>query len=320
MTGPMDDNLQAQRAFRAALGSFATGVTIATTLDGAGAPVGVTASSFNSVSLDPPLVLWSLAKDSFSRPAFAKSGHFAVHVLAASQEALSNRFARSGEDKFAGVEWSEGRLGSPVLAHYAALFECRTRHQYEGGDHIIMVGEVVDFEARDEAPLLFHGGRYAEHRPRPEGEAGASVDLEHGRFSDDFLFQLISRAHYRTSAPTRRKLAELDLSMDAYMVLAILSMEAPLDAATLEARLAETGHSPGTGGLEGMASTGLLVETGAGYDLTEDGRKRFLEALAVGKAFEADLADHFSEPELAEAKRVLRRIIDLTGKDTSGPG
>ena len=85
------------RAFRDALGTFATGVTIVTTLDSAGDPVGVTASSFNSVSLDPPLILWSLAKDSLSHDAFCGSGHFAIHVLAASQEALSNRFARRGE-------------------------------------------------------------------------------------------------------------------------------------------------------------------------------------------------------------------------------
>ncbi len=320
MTGPMDDNTQAQRAFRAALGSFATGVTIATTLDKAGEPVGVTASSFNSVSLDPPLVLWSLAKDSFSRPAFAQSGHFAVHVLAASQEDLSNRFARSGEDKFAGVEWSEGRLGSPVLARYAALFECRTRHQYEGGDHIIMVGEVVDFEARDEAPLLFHGGRYAEHRPRPGGEARASVDLEHGRFSDDFLFQLISRAHYRTSRPTRRKLAELDLTMSDYMVLAVLSMDAPLGGEAIAARLSHTGRAPDASALADMVEAGLLVRRDDGYDLGDEGRSRFLEALAVGKAFEADLADHFSEAELAAAKGVLRRIIDLTDDDRTGAG
>ena len=154
------------RAFRDALGSFPTGVTIATTVDEAGEPVGVTASSFNSVSVNPPLVLWSLARDSRSARAFATSGHFAVHVLASSQEELSNRFASSGADKFAGMNWHAGQLGSPVFDAHAALFECRTRHQYDGGDHVIMVGEVIAFETRDEAPLLFHAGRYAESRPR----------------------------------------------------------------------------------------------------------------------------------------------------------
>jgi len=111
MTGKSNPQLE----FRNALGSFATGVTIATTKDSEGNPVGVTASSFNSVSLDPPLVLWSLAKSSHSRAAFCESGHFAVHVLAASQEELSNKFARSGADKFDSVDWREGELGSPVF-------------------------------------------------------------------------------------------------------------------------------------------------------------------------------------------------------------
>src|SRR5690554_1936916 len=120
--------------FRIALGSFATGVTIVTTAADPETPVGVTASSFNSVSLDPPLVLWSLAKSSQSLDAFRGSGHFAVHILSCLQEDLSNAFARSGADKFANVDWQPGAIGSPVLDNFAARFECRTVHQYEGGD------------------------------------------------------------------------------------------------------------------------------------------------------------------------------------------
>ena len=310
-------NSDLQHEFRNALGSFATGVTIATTLDARGEPVGVTASSFNSVSLDPPLVLWSLAKNSLSRDAFCNSGHFAVHVLAASQEELSNRFARSGEDKFAAVKWSKGELGSPVFTNHAALFECRTKHQYEGGDHIILVGEVVSFDARDEAPLLFHGGRYVERRPRPVGEAGQSVDLEHGQFSDDFLFYLLSRAYFQTSRPTRDKLAESGMAMEEYMTLAMLSMEAPLSREAVTQRLWHTGHEPDGNLLTDMTAKGLVQADGDGFDLAEKGRKLFVETLAFGKALEADLADHFTEGEIAETKRVLRRIVELTG--ANGP-
>lgn len=155
-----------QRAYRDALGAFATGVTIVTTSDADGEPIGVTASSFNSVSIDPPLVLWSLGRNARSRDAFCNSGHFAIHILTAAQEALSNQFAQSGTDKFADVPWAKGALGSPILADHAAVFECKVKHQYDGGDHIIMVGEVVAYEAREAAPLLFHGGRYAERRQR----------------------------------------------------------------------------------------------------------------------------------------------------------
>ena len=163
MSSPSPDS----RSFRDALGAFATGVTVVTTRDGDGNPVGVTASSFNSVSMDPPLVLWSLAKNSNSREAFCSSGHFAIHVLAESQQEIANRFASSGTDKFAGVDWSEGQLGSPILAPHAGLFECRARHEYDGGDHLILVGEVVCFEVCSEPPLLFHRGRYAGSRPFP---------------------------------------------------------------------------------------------------------------------------------------------------------
>jgi len=301
--------------FRKALGSFATGVTIATTKDADNQPVGVTASSFNSVSVDPPLVLWSLAKTSFSHHAFCSSGHFAVHVLTASQEDLSNRFARSGEDKFSEIDWQDGELGSPVFAEHAALFQCRTRHQYEGGDHVIFVGEVVAYQARDEAPLLFHGGRYAERRPKPYGTSEASVDIEHGRFSDDFLFYLISRAHFQTSQPTRQKLSELGLTMDEYMALAVLSMESSLSGDEIASRLSHTGHAPSIDALQSMVPKGLLIAGDGVFELADEGRKQFVETLAFGKSFEADLADHFTAGELAETKRILRRIIELTGKD-----
>ena len=150
--------------FRSALGGFATGVTVVTTADNGGAPFGVTASSFNSVSLDPPLVLWSLSKSAKSIGAFTNSGHFAVHVLATDQQPLSNHFARSGGDKFSAVDWKIGVLGSPLLTDYASRFECRTLHQYEGGDHIIFVGEVVTFDQQDGMPLVFHRGSYTELR------------------------------------------------------------------------------------------------------------------------------------------------------------
>ncbi|MCC2632239.1 MAG: peptidase [Ramlibacter sp.] len=156
------------REFRAALGCFATGVTVITTLAPDGSPVGLTANSFNSVSLDPPMVLWSLARKAWSLPVFLQAQHWAVHVLAADQEALSNRFARAGEDKFAGLALETSRHGIPLLAGCAARFECRTALRQEGGDHIIFLGQVEAFERADRAPLVFLSGRYAEATCRTE--------------------------------------------------------------------------------------------------------------------------------------------------------
>ena len=147
-------------ALRAALGQYATGVTVVTTHDRDGRPVGLTVNSFASVSLDPPLVLWSLALSSSRLPAFKACRHFAVNVLAADQLELSNHFAMTGIDKFADLAWSPGLGGVPLLEGCCARFECHSEAQHEGGDHLIFVGRVERFMRDERAPLLFHGGAY----------------------------------------------------------------------------------------------------------------------------------------------------------------
>lgn len=148
-------------ALRHALGWFATGVTIATALDAEARPVGLTCNSFNSVSLEPPLVLWSLGRRSFSRPAFEQSTHFAINVLPADQTALARRFAKPLENKWAGVDWTPGTAGVPRLPLALATFDCRIRDRFRGGDHLIFLGEVVEMQSRDAGdPLVFLRGRF----------------------------------------------------------------------------------------------------------------------------------------------------------------
>ena len=152
--------------FRAALGMFATGVTIVTARDASGAPVGLTANSFNSVSLAPPLVLWSLSRRAGSMPAFTRGSHYAINILAAEQHALAERFASKSRDRFAGVVFREGAGGAPILDGAAAVFECFNRSRYEEGDHVIFVGEVERCTRREGVtPLIFHGGRYYTELP-----------------------------------------------------------------------------------------------------------------------------------------------------------
>lgn len=150
----------AHRALRDALAAWATGVAVATTLDATGAPVGMTINSFAAVSLDPPLVLWSARHGVPPFDAFEVATHFAVHVLAEDQQALSDRFAQVGDAKFAGLDWRPGREGLPLLDGSLARLECRVVHRYPGGDHLILVGEVLGLERREGRPLLFHGGAY----------------------------------------------------------------------------------------------------------------------------------------------------------------
>jgi flavin reductase (DIM6/NTAB) family NADH-FMN oxidoreductase RutF len=153
--------------FRAALGMFATGVTIVTARNAEGLPVGLTANSFNSVSLSPPLVLWSLARSAGSMPAFERGSHYAINILAADQRALAERFAsKVVVDRFSGVAFREGAGGAPILEGSAAVFECFNRSRYEEGDHVIFVGEVERCGRRTGAqPLIFHGGRYFAELP-----------------------------------------------------------------------------------------------------------------------------------------------------------
>lgn len=150
--------------FRRALSQFATGVTVVTTRDADGHPVGLTANSFNSVSLEPPLVLWSLSARARSLTAFRAHSHFAVSVLAADQLELARRFAGPHADRFAGTAFRIGRGGVPVLDGCIAWFECRNRSRYEEGDHVIFVGEVEACATHLAPPLLFHRGQFLESR------------------------------------------------------------------------------------------------------------------------------------------------------------
>lgn len=156
------DDAPSPQALRTALGRFATGVTIVTCLDAAGQRVGLTANSFGALSLEPPLVLWSLRRASPSLPAFEAASHFAVNVLAEPQVELSRRFARpqlAGE-KFAEGAWSAGLGGAPVLAGCAAVFECERIAAHDGGDHRLFIGRVLRLADLAIAPLLFQGGHY----------------------------------------------------------------------------------------------------------------------------------------------------------------
>ena len=145
---------------RQALGRFVTGVTIVTCRDEHGQPIGLTANSFNALSLDPPLVLWSLRQASSTIEAFTNASHFAVNVLAADQVDLSRRFARPSSAKFDAGDWTDGQGGAPLLAGCVAVFECRRRSHHAAGDHVLFIGEVERIGGSAATPLVYHGGHY----------------------------------------------------------------------------------------------------------------------------------------------------------------
>ena len=151
------------RDFRSALGCFPTGVCLVTTMGPGGKPEGMTINSFTSVSLDPPMVLWSLSRAASSAPVFRDAEYFAVNVLASDDRDLSSHLARQANDKFAAfaARFTPGLGGAPLLDGATAVFECHTRHRNYGGDHIILIGNVERYRHGDKPPLVFHRGKYA---------------------------------------------------------------------------------------------------------------------------------------------------------------
>jgi flavin reductase (DIM6/NTAB) family NADH-FMN oxidoreductase RutF len=149
-----------RRELRDALGQYATGVTVVTA-GGQENPIGITVNSFASVSLDPPLVLWSVARDSDRAEAFERAEHFAIHILPAENRALASRFAACGTD-FDGIEVQAGAGGVPLLPVFSARFECRTAARHPGGDHLILIGQILRITSRPASPLVFHGGRFGQ--------------------------------------------------------------------------------------------------------------------------------------------------------------
>lgn len=178
----MQSNYVEPAGFRSALGQFATGVTIVTARCGDDV-IGVTANSFNSVSLDPPLVLWSLSRRARSFEAFRECQNFAVNVLSEDQRDLSTRFATASAEKYQGVEFRPGCGGAPLLEGCAARFQCELIAQHDGGDHVIFVGKVLAFDETERKPLVFHKGNYAIAIPHANYETRHSNDECHNNKS-----------------------------------------------------------------------------------------------------------------------------------------
>lgn len=304
------------RAFRNALGQFATGVTIVTARGASGECVGATVSSFNSVSLDPPMVLWSLDKRAYSRAAFETSTHFAVHVLTLEQWELAEQFARRGVDKFAQLQCQPGLGQVPLLAGCAACFECVTRHQYDGGDHVIFVGEVERFAHVAGSPLLFHGGAFAQTRKLVrEAPPAAMVDETTGRFGSDFICYLLTRAHFQVYRPLEREFERVGVSETEYFALSMLCIGEELPYSALVSMLEHTGHAPTREDVAALMSKGYVTVLGGAEPviaITEAGRRAYVLLLALdGRIAHGALAG-FAAQEIAEFADYLKRVIANT--------
>lgn len=298
--------------FRNALGSFATGVTIVTTRDAHGNDIGLTANSFNSVSLSPPMVLWSLAKTSKALEAFMEGDSFAVHILSARQQELSGRFAKSGTDKFSGLNPRRGRDGTPLLDDCTACFECKTTFRYEGGDHVIFVGEVLSFEHNSLPPLVFHSGAYKLVVDKAAAQKNAAEN--DGSFSKNFLGYLLGSAFQKIFSGIRVELQQVGLSEDDYLILSILGIGDNRCVAEVDSLLQLSGRRVTAEAIDALIQRDLLHPTTDANDnpciqLTEQGRELQIRLMAVAKAGEADLEGQLDESEVVLLKSLLKRLV-----------
>lgn len=302
--------------FRKALGAFATGVTIITTRSPDGSPLGLTVNSFNSVSLNPPLVLWSLANTAMSLPAFRAAPHWAVHVLAADQDELSARFARRGEDKFSGIEVDTGLGNIPLLRGCTARFQCRTAFQYEGGDHVIFVGEVLSFDRAETAPLVFHSGRYAHATPRDASSAKPRSAYLEGSFNEGFLGYLLGRSHFQFFGQIRPFLAEAGLNDEEFYVLSTLTLKRTMTAEDMETGMEGVLDENSSKAMQSLVQRGLVQATTANgsaatYQLTPAGSACALKLISAAKSVESQLIERLGPGEAPALKSLLNHLLSV---------
>jgi flavin reductase (DIM6/NTAB) family NADH-FMN oxidoreductase RutF/DNA-binding MarR family transcriptional regulator len=294
--------------FRRALGKFPTGVTVITARDADGEPIGVTASSFNTLSMDPALILWSIDKNAYSLDAFSKGKGFAINVLRHHQLELSNGFARRGEDKFAGVETSDCANGAPLLPDTAAWFACTTWEVYEGGDHVIIVGEVTDYGYSDNvSSLVFHNGRYAVSATHPAGSPPVKSLEAHGFLGDYLLYQLRQTLN-AYAADFYPRLGEFGVTVEEWRLLTLLGDGEPMTLEVVSGyvsqplrALAETG--------EWLQEKGLItVINNDSFQLTEKGQQLATRMLEMAIEHEQNIFFTLDDSEQEMFKSMLNRI------------
>jgi len=311
------------KEFRSALGTFATGVTVITTKGRNGEAVGLTANSFNSVSLDPPMVLWSLAKKAYSLQDFVAAEHWAVHVLSAAQEDISNQFARAGQDKFAGVQPETSEHGIPLLNNCAARFECKASFQYEGGDHIIFVGEVKNFEKNDLPPLVFHGGKYALATCKDSDiDLSRNANNEPVTFRADMLGYMFGRARKNFLDSMREHLEKYGITDYEWRLLTIILTKKNLTASMFEKFNKDAALETILQTLNNLEMKGWVKKTDSEldgnfiYSMTEKGIYDSVSLLAIAKSHEENLMEKMGYMDGILLKNLLNKFIRSTEDKT----
>lgn len=309
----MSDPALDPHSLRRALGNFATGITVVTAQSPEGERIGLTVNSFNSVSLEPPLILWSLDKRSVdSLDVIRRADHFAVNILAADQIDISNQFARPQADKFSGIDFREGAGRAPLLEGCAACFQCTLHETVDAGDHWILIGRVLDFDDFGRAPLLYHQGAYSLVLPHPrigrspKGDprsSGSEIGLEH-----NLLYLLLQAVNAYQSAYLPKQQA-LGLSVSEARVLILLSA---LNEARAEILQRES-SLPGSEireALDNLAQSGLVErEEDGNCRLSPAGQERARQYWALSEQEQQQVFAEFDPSGIDLFKQILQSII-----------
>ncbi|HEV7326142.1 MAG TPA: flavin reductase [Bosea sp. (in: a-proteobacteria)] len=307
-----DTQLNDPRAFRKCLGQFATGVTVVTAEVG-GERFGVTANSFSSLSIDPPLIMWAIGRNSRSFEAFKAARHFAVHILSAGQIATSQCFSSSRTDKFSGIPNAPGKTGAPTLEGALGLIECRTENIIEAGDHVLIIGHVVHFVQGEGEPLVFSQGRYGLAVDHPElkvdgpgapensgvadpSEAALFFRLMFGAFHALFdSFDAHRRAEDITPVELRALVGIYEVPDSGMQDLLRRMHLTPAEAQDAVADLLERGD--------------ICQSLDGKMRVTQQGRLRRRAVAARESQFEGEQLDGLPTHEIAATRKLLNRLI-----------
>ena len=303
------------REFRFALSGFATGVTIVTAVSESGEKVGMTASSFNSVSTEPPLILWSVTKTALSAPAFRDAKNFAVHVLASDQVAISNRFATSGADKFADTDYTVDENGVPILSSCVARFDCTSWAVHEGGDHWVIIGEVQGIERENKEGLVFSDGSYATANPVRQIKAEVSDAVDVQSPIDSLLIYNLARAYRQLRSQFHDSVRDSGLSIPAWRILASLYGGVSRDLPDLEARTFLDTEAL-SDSLVSLQEDGLcsIDDVGGTKMVTEtmDGHKRIEHLFQRGEKLDQAAVGDEGNESLHELILLLKTVVKNT--------
>ncbi|MCU1718070.1 flavin reductase [Pseudomonas sp. 5P_3.1_Bac2] len=310
------------REFRQVLGTFTTGVTVITARGQDNTLAGVTANSFNSVSMDPPLVLWSLARKSNSLDTFASAEHWAVHILAHDQDNISSHFARSvsGQEKFADINYENGLDNTPLLSGCTARLQCRTKNIYDGGDHIILVGEVITYDKCDTPPLVFQKGSYAIATNTSQTiEPPAGEDLRNSSDKSPIGY-LLATAYLNFSAKTKAQAEKLNLNGAEYLILSALGTREGRTYHEIITLAGYAGTNVGPEAINDLVARGYIQifdkedslspeDDHAKIGLTPDGRLAVEKIFKESELVEAEIMQKLGTPEAIALRYLLSKFV-----------